>query len=133
MAFAEELHKGEKLIKSLKPSRWAYLIWYLLGILSLLSFIGIIILILTELIRNANNYYITNKRIIHEYTFLSRKISSIPNRKIQDLHMTQNIIDRLFGIGTIYVNSAGSSSIEIRLKGLKNPEKVKKLIDKRIL
>lgn len=133
MAFAEELHKGEKLIKSLKPSRWAYLIWYLLGILSLLSFIGIIILILTELIRNANNYYITNKRIIHEYTFLSRKISSIPNRKIQDLHMTQNIIDRLFGIGTIYVNSAGSSNIEIRLKGLKNPEKVKKLIDKRIL
>lgn len=133
MTLSKELHKGEKIIKSLKPSRWAYLIWYLLGVFSLVSFFGIIILIMTELVRNANNYYITNKRIVHVYTFLSKKISSIPNGKIQDLHMRQNIIDRLFGIGTIYINSAGSGNIEMRLRGLKNPEQVKKLIGKRIL
>ena len=134
MTISEELHTGEKIIKELKPSRLAYLSGYALGIIFLfMFFIGILIIILTELLRRANTYYITNKRVIHEFTFLSRKISSTSYDKIQDLHMSQNIIERIFGIGTIHINTAGTHFIEIRFRGVKEPVSIKRMIEEKIM
>ena len=130
MSITEELHTGEKIIKEIKPSRLYYFLDYVLGfILLFVFFIGILLIILAELMRRANTYYITNKRIIHEFTFLSRKISSTTYNKIQDIHMTQNIIERIFGIGTIHLNTAGTHFIEIRFKGVKDPISVKRLLE----
>lgn len=131
MTISEELHKGEKIIKELKPSRLAYLGGYILGaILIFLFFIGILIIILVELVRRGNTYFITNKRVIHEFTFLSRKISSTTYDKIQDIHMTQNIIERIFGIGTIHINTAGTHFIEIKFKGIKEPISIKRMLER---
>lgn len=152
MTISEEMHKDEKILKTLKPSRWAYLdyyisgiiiliigyyfqslfrfLYYISGIITLLFLIlGIVFIILAEVLRKANTYYITEKRVIHEFTFLSRKISSAGYDKIQDLHFTQGIIERLAGIGTIHINTAGTTFVEIRFKGIHNPVPVKRLIE----
>ena len=103
---------------------------YIIGIFFIfIFFIGILIIILVELIRRGNTYYITNKRVIHEFTFLSRKISSTTYDKIQDIHMTQNLIERIFGIGTIHINTAGTHFIEIKFKGIKEPISIKRLVE----
>ena len=81
------------------------------------------------MVRRGNTYYITNKRVIHEFTFLSRKISSTTYDKIQDIHMTQNLIERIFGIGTIHINTAGTHFIEIKFKGIKEPISIKRLVE----
>ncbi len=93
---------------------------------------GIIYIIITELIRRGNKYYITNKRVIHEFSFLSRKISGIVYKNIRDVHMTQDIIERIFKIGKVYINTSGSNKIEITFKGIKHPIAIKNKIEKHI-
>ena len=156
------LMKDEKILKTLKPSRWSYLWWYPIGgivgwlifflgsssamyflfvedlsttlvLLTTLLFspiLGILIgLYIVELVRKGNTYYITDRRTIHEFTFLKRDFSSAAYDKIQDLHITQGIIERIVGIGTIHINTAGSTFIEVRFKGISDPISVKRVIE----
>ncbi|MCD6412453.1 PH domain-containing protein [bacterium] len=126
--------KDEKILKKIKPSHWAYLGWYLLGFLTLPFFgLGFLLIIFTFFLRGAHTFYLTDKKVIHEFTFLSRKISSAPYEKIQDLHLTQNIIERILNIGTLYLNTAGTSKMEIKLFGIENPEEIKKVIETKII
>ena len=130
---AEELHKGEKILKQLSPDPLAYLGVYIIGGLLALSIIGlvggILLVVIVELFRRANKYYVTNQRVIYEFKFLSRRISSTVYNKIQDIHSTQGIIERLFGLGTIHINTAGGRGFEIRFRSVRDPVKVKKLIE----
>lgn len=134
MTTLPNLTKGEKIKISEKPSRLHFVLWYLLGAITLPFFgFGLLILIVTELHRNAHNYFITNKRIISTYFFLSKNTSSLSFNKIQDTHLKQSITDRLLGLGTVSLNSAGSSGIEIELRGLKNCEEIQSLINNKVV
>lgn len=137
----EKIHKNEKIIKILNPSRWYYFWYYFLGIVltiigiffPLVLPIGLITIIVTELIRRAYKFYITNQRLIYEFDFLSREIYSTTYKKIQDIYFTQGLIERLAKIGTIYINTAGTHSMEIIFFGIKNPLIIKSIIEKNIL
>jgi len=134
MSISEELHTHEKILKQLTPSRWAFWGLYLIGILSIVLLgLGLIIILFTELIRRGTKYYLTDKRIIHEYQFLVRKTSSTLYEKIQDMHFTQGIIERIVGIGTIHINTAGTTFIEITLRGIQNPVPIKRLIEEQMM
>ena len=128
---SEEMHKGEKIEKEFSPSPWEYLGWYILGGFFLFAFIipGVIIILIAEGVRRGNKYYITNKRVIHQFTFLSRKTSSTQFDKLQDVHFTQNIIERIFGIGKVHMNTAGTHLVEIVFKGVQNPVNVKRMVE----
>lgn len=139
MSLSEELHKGEKIEKQFSPHPLAYFGHYVFGgiltlaTIFLLGIPGIIYIVIVELIRRGNKYYITNERIIHEFTFLTRKISSALYNKIQDLYFTQGILGRIFGIGTIHINTAGTHLIEIKFKGIPNPMAVKRSIEHKMM
>jgi len=132
----EDLHKGEKIEKQTTPDVWAYLPHWIAGgficlfTIFLLAIPGIIYIFIANLVRKGNKYYITNKRVIHEFTFLSRKISGTSYDKIQDVHLTQSLVERIFNIGTIHMNTAGSHNIEVVFKGVKHPRAIKKRIEK---
>ncbi|MDP3728230.1 MAG: PH domain-containing protein [bacterium] len=128
---SEEMHMGEKIEKEFSPSPWEYLGWYILGGFLLFAWIipGVIVILIAEGIRRGNKYYITNKRVIHQFTFLSRKTSSAQFDKLQDVHFTQNIIERIFGIGKVHMNTAGTHLVEIVFKGVQNPVNVKRMVE----
>ncbi len=134
----EDLHKGEKIEEQTMPDAWAYLNHWIVGgflcIITLFLFAipGIIYIVIADQVRKGNKYYITNKRVIHEFTFLSRKVSGTFYDKIQDVHLTQNLIERMFNIGTIHINTAGSHNIEVVFKGVKHPRAIRKHIEKHI-
>lgn len=134
MTISEEMHKEDKILKEIKPSYWAFLLWYIIGIV-LLPFLGIglIVIIVALLIRKGTTFYITDKRVIYELTFLSRQISSATYDKIQDLHFTQGILGRIVGIGTIHINTAGTSFIEIKFSGVEDPVSVKRAIEEQMM
>lgn len=134
MRVSEEMHKGEKILKEIKPSHWEFFVWYLLGILTIILFgIGIIIIIITIMVRRGHSFYITDERVIHGFTFLSRKISSTTYDKIQDLHFTQNFIERIFGIGVVHINTAGTNFVEIKFFGVENPVSIMRMIEERMI
>jgi len=135
----EDLHKGEKIEAEATPDVWAYLGHWIGGgficliTIFLLAIPGIIYIFIANQVRKGNKYYVTNKRVIHEFTFLSRKVSGTPYNKIQDVHMTQGLIERMLGIGTIHINTAGSHNMEVVFKGVKHPRAMKKKIEKHII
>jgi len=136
---SEEMHQGEKIEKEILPHPLAYLGHYILGgflglfTIFLLAIPGIIYILIIEGIRRGNKYYITNKRVIHHFTFLSRKTSSAMYDKVQDVHFTQNLIERIFGIGKVYINTAGTHLVEIAFKGVQNPVNVKRIIEHQMM
>lgn len=69
----------------------------------------------------------TDKRVIHEYRLVTRKVSSAFYSKIQDLQFTQNIFERIMGIGTVHINTAGGAEVEIAFKGI--TPNVKRIIE----
>ena len=123
------LKDGEKILKTISPDRMAFLMWYILGIVLLFMLIGIFIIIFIELYRVRTKYYITNERVIYEYTFLANNVSSVRYSKIQDLHLNQGLIEKIFGIGNIEINTSGSGGMEIDIKGIKNSVKIKNIIE----
>lgn len=127
------LENKEKLILVISPNPWEFLMEYLIGgILVFLYGIGVIVILITELVRRKTKYYITNKKIIYEYTFLANNVSNVEYSKIQDLHLRQNFIEKMFDIGVIELNTSGSNKTEIKIKGVKNPSEIKTLIEKHI-
>lgn len=145
MAIDKDLHEGEKIVLETHPHRWVYAKWYAFGVLLLFTLYGIVIgmpylalgallgflvILIVGLLRRANKYYLTTKRVIHEYRLITGKISSTFYNKIQDIHFTQNPFERILGIGTIYVNTSGTDNIEITLTGV-TPE-FKKTLEEHI-
>jgi membrane protein YdbS with pleckstrin-like domain len=82
-----------------------------LAIFYLLSLLLIVILCLPCAIKvlklHFTEYTITNNKIILDYGILSRTHKTIPLHKIQDIGYTQTIIERLFEIGDVAIESAG--------------------------
>lgn len=134
MTISDNLSSGEKLLHETTTHPLYNLKHYIIGgavsLTGVGAFVGVPYIIYHELKRRANKYAVTNKRVLHEYRLLSRRISTAPHGKIQDVHFAQGLMERLFGLGTININTAGSSGIEIQFRGVKDPLEVKKIIEK---
>jgi|TARA_B100002003_G_C13924249_1_gene449273 uncharacterized membrane protein YdbT with pleckstrin-like domain len=129
----EDLNEGEKIQESFLPSHLAFLPFYIISsIMVLAAGIGIIGIIITIFYRRGHRYTITNQRVIFDFKFISKNISSIPYNKIQDVHLKQTVIDRLFNIGNIRLNTAGSEKMELEIKGILEYKKIKNIIEKMI-
>jgi uncharacterized membrane protein YdbT with pleckstrin-like domain len=48
---------------------------------------------------------------------------------VRNVQVGQNVFQRIFGVGKIGISSAGQSGVEIEVSGIRNPQKVSKLID----
>ncbi len=112
---------NESVLEKLHPSRWGFFWNYFFGVLTLPIIVGLILIIFAEIKIRCTSYYVTNLRVIYEYKFISRNISSTSYNKIQDIHFSQNILQRLTGIGTLEINTAGSEEREIVFYSIRNP------------
>ena len=134
---SEEMHDGEKIEKEFGIHPLQYFWLYLIGAIFILTiqgaFIGIPLIIIVELMRRGNKYYITDKRVIHQFTFISRKTSAALYDKIQDIHFTQGCLERIFGIGKVHINTAGTHLVEIVFAGVQNPVNIKRMIEEHMI
>jgi uncharacterized membrane protein YdbT with pleckstrin-like domain len=137
---------GENIIEKHNPHPLAYFFYYLGGAtLIFLSFfsgdggtkistflVGILVIGISELLRRAETFYITETGVSREFRFVSTARTFAEYIKIQDINVFQNIIDRIFGIGTVSINTAGSPHAEIVFRGVKNPYAIEQKILKQI-
>lgn len=132
-SIADLIQPGEKVEWAGGPSFLIYIPAYVICLFLFIFLIGIPLLIYCELNRRGHKFIVTNKRVMHHYSLISRSTSSARYDNIQDIHMKQGIIGRIFGISTLLVNTAGSSVIEISFFGLNDATTVKKAIEKHLL
>lgn len=91
-----------------------------------------LIIFKSELERRFINYYITSQQVIERRGIFSQTTESTMYENITDVKLSEAINERIFDVGDIKVNTAGHDGATIRLRGLKDPESYKRLIENNI-
>lgn len=154
-----ELQDGEHLVWRGHPSARASLAWYLKwGFLALLPFIITTILkwqdigtgfaywqwVLISLIlvgvvvvvdvlrRMAIHYVVTTRRIRIRRGLLSRHEQSTMVEKVQNINMSQSLLERVVGVGDIDLDTAGADAnqADFVFRGIANPRAVVQILEK---
>ena len=73
-------------------------------------------------------YAATDDKLIIKTGFLSIKEEEVRLYRIMDFTLKRTLFQRLWGIGTIHVNSADRSTPEFDIENIKNPNVVKNML-----
>ena len=87
------------------------------------------ILIIWWLAAKAKTLTVTTKRTTLRHGLLAKHTSEVRHSDVRNILVSQGIIQRMMGVGTIGISSAGQSDVEISFSGLKDPEGTKRLIE----
>lgn len=154
----EHLDSNEKIIHFFRPSRIAYLfqyilhiaifflalffsffsipgsayfiVWDFVNLISILVLIySVIMLIRLEYRIISRRYALTNERVLYSKGIFSENFKSASYNYITDVGFHQTLWDKIFNTGTLTVNTAGTNNYEIRYRKIRDPLKVKKMIN----
>ena len=92
--------------------------------------IGLIVLrvVYAALDRAVRIQRLTDRRVIARFGILSTVRSEMMLEKVQHLVVARTFVERLFGIGSIGISSAGTANVEVVWRGVEKPEAVRELI-----
>ena len=91
---------------------------------------GLVVLAIWWLKTKAAMLTVTNKRTIQRTGLISKKTTEVLHRDVRNIQIDQSVFQRLFGVGSIGISSAGQSGIEIQFTGVRDPDGIKALIDR---
>ncbi|MEM7316849.1 MAG: PH domain-containing protein [Planctomycetota bacterium] len=75
-------------------------------------------------------YRLTSQRLIHRHGILHRRTRRIEAIDIDDLSYEQGIVEQLFNVGRIYIDSSDVTDRGLMLEGIHDPQSVYELIEK---
>lgn len=82
------------------------------------------------------SYKVEKTEVVRSGGVFFRKTSIVPYEKITNIDITQGPVERLFGISTLRIHTAGysgpSMGAEVKFEGLEKPEELRKLIAKHL-
>jgi uncharacterized membrane protein YdbT with pleckstrin-like domain len=73
-------------------------------------------------------YRLTSHRLFKEVGIFSRTISEIELLRVDDLTVTQNLLQRIFDVGVITLTTTDSSDPALAIAGIRSPVQVKEQI-----
>lgn len=74
-------------------------------------------------------FEVTDQGTVLTRGWLSRRRVETTFNKVTDVRVDQDILGRLFGYGTITINTAGSNEAPVVFRGVRSPDEVKAIID----
>ena len=77
-------------------------------------------------------YFITGDRLVVESGFLNIKEDEILLYRVADLSLRMSLWQRLFGVGTVCVQSSDKTTPHFDIVNVKNPRDVKELLYKQV-
>ena len=102
-----------------------------LGIVIVLALLVLpaVIALLRAIARIKNTHYrVTNQRIVIESGVLSRSLEEIDMRSVDDIEFRQTFLERLFGIGQVFIVSTDKVAPKLNLHGIHDPKNIRELI-----
>lgn len=91
---------------------------------------GTVIWTLLETIRW--KYAITNRRIVVRHGLVSIHEQTARLDRVQDVTLHQTLFDRMFGVGKLQIDTAGSSGGPLEFKALVDPTHVREVLDQAV-
>jgi uncharacterized membrane protein YdbT with pleckstrin-like domain len=147
-----ELRSGEHALYEGRPS-WralgsfyaggliaAVLILVIVGLLveswALAVVLAVVIAALTLIIgyvrRIATKYLITTQRLRITRGIVRRSVQETRLDRVQNVNYSQSVLDRLFRVGSVDFDTAGTDDSEFRFEWVNSPEKVVRAVDEAI-
>ncbi|HEY7562478.1 MAG TPA: PH domain-containing protein [Gaiellaceae bacterium] len=74
-------------------------------------------------------YTITDRRVFVRHGLVSVNEQTARLERVQDLTLHQTLSDRLFGVGTLQIDTAGSEGGPLEFKALTEPTRVREILD----
>lgn len=114
MSYVESvLAPGEQVVYRGSVSGWSLFWWWLAGVLLLVAGVGLVILIIAWIKKRSTELAVTNKRVIAKFGFISRDTIEINLARIESVQVSQSVMGRLLGYGTIVFSGAGTPQATI--------------------
>ncbi len=82
-----------------------------------------------ELLIAINYLRLTDDGVTMKKGLFNIQTNSIMYQNISDIQVNQDLIGQLLDYGTIRVNSAGTSDFEVQFLGVRNPQKMRNVIE----
>jgi uncharacterized membrane protein YdbT with pleckstrin-like domain len=91
--------------------------------------IGLIVLFFWHLDLRRTRLTISGQRILYRTGLVSTRESELRVNDVRDIEVTKTLFQRMIGTGTLALSTAGESGMEIVITGLKQPERVREIIN----
>jgi uncharacterized membrane protein YdbT with pleckstrin-like domain len=86
----------------------AHPFWFILAVLLIAAFgAGILILLVWYIKTRATTVTVTDSDLLYEKGILSKNRTSVSLRHIRSVNVMQTFVNRLLGVGTIQISTAG--------------------------
>jgi uncharacterized membrane protein YdbT with pleckstrin-like domain len=73
-------------------------------------------------------YRLTTQRLFVYRGFISRRIDEVEIIRVDDVSTAQNIVERIFGVGSVLVISTDATHPRLEVEGIEKPEAVKEQV-----
>lgn len=98
--------------------------------------VGVAVLALTLVVgylrRLFTKYLITTRRLRITRGIVRRNVQETRLDRVQNVNYEQGVIDRLFGVGTVDFDTAGTDDSEFKFEWVNGPEAVVRAVDEAI-
>ena len=74
-------------------------------------------------------YTITNRRVFVRHGLVSVQEQTARLERVQDVTLRQTLFDRIFGVGRLAIDTAGSEGGALEFKALTEPTHVREILD----
>ncbi len=112
----KHLVDGEKIEKIYKHPRRIFWVRYLIAIvLCWTIIIPLIIVIVIEVQVRCTHFAVTNKRVSRLFSFVSRDFVDTNYSDIKNVYYKQNVAERMLGVARIYLSTAGTEGLEMKI------------------
>lgn len=122
--------REEKTVYVASPSMFRnHPFWFAITLVLAFVGIGLPILGVWWFICKATELTVTDKRTRLHRGMFSRSITEVWHRDVRNVQLDQSFLQRILNTGRIGISSAGQGGIEIDVSGLRDPDKIKGIID----
>ncbi len=120
----------EKELWKANPSFLAYIPVFIIGTILIPLFgIGLLIILYAILSRNTTVFTLTNRRASAKSGIISRKMREVGTKDIRNINVSQGVLGRIFGIGTVEIESAAAAGQgHVQFISVENPLVVRDLV-----
>lgn len=124
-------HGSEKVLWEGSPSMFrAAPIGFVMALLLCFLFVGIPVLAIWYIRCRSERLIVTTKRTTLQRGLIGKATNEVRHKDVRNIQVSQGFFQRMMGVGSIAISSAGQSDVEIAMKGITNPQHVASLIRK---
>jgi uncharacterized membrane protein YdbT with pleckstrin-like domain len=98
-------------------------------ILCIVTVVGLIPLLFWYLKSRGTTLIVTDDQTTLRTGLLSKNTNDVFHENVRNIQVRQSFFQRIMSVGDIGISSAGQSGVEIEVKGIPDPERVKEIID----